>query len=72
MDGTSYCNFGPGAVNAGNAGTGNELFNSDGNSNEKWLAVRPVDSINCGYAIKDCIKDNIETNYCPFVKYKIR
>ena len=52
MNEGSNCNFGPGAVNAGNAETGNELFNSDGNSNENWHGVRPVDSINCGYTSK--------------------
>ena len=66
MNESDYCNFGPGAVNEGNAGTGNDLFNSNGNSNAKWLAVRPVDSINCGYIVIDYIRDNIETNYCPF------
>ncbi len=66
MNGSNYCNFGPGAVNGGNAGTGNDLFNSNGNSNAKWMAVRPVDSINCGYIVIDYIRDNIETNYCPF------
>lgn len=30
------------------------------------LAVRPVDSINCGYIVIDYVRDNIETNYCPF------
>lgn len=66
VNGSDNCNFGPGAVNEGNAGTGNELFNSDGNSNAKWLAVRPVASINCGYIVIDYIRDNVETNYCPF------
>ena len=61
-------NFGPGAVNNGIANSGNNnLFNSDGNWNANGYAVRPVDSINCGYAINDCIRDNIETNYCPFI-----
>lgn len=66
----SYCNFSPGAVNEGNAGTGNDLFNSDGNSNEEWLGVRPVASINCVYIVIDYIRDNIETNYCPFVEIR--
>ena len=66
MNGSDYCNFGPGIVNEGNAGTGNDLFNSNGNSNANWLAVRPVDSINCGYIVIDYVRDNIETNYCPF------
>lgn len=61
-------NFGPGVVNNGIANSGNNnLFNSDGNWNANGYAVRPVDSINCGYAINDCIRDNIETNYCPFI-----
>lgn len=62
-------NFGPGMVNTDggitNAGTYN-MFNSNGNENEDWAAVRPVDSINCGYTTKGCMRDNIETNYCPF------
>ena len=66
MNGSNYCNFGPGAVNGGNADTGNDLFNSNGNSNAKWMAVRHIDSINCGYIVIDYIRDNIETNYCPF------
>ena len=69
----SYANFGPGAVNNGNAYRGNNnLFNSDGNWNANRLAVHPVASINCGYAIKDCIRDNIETNHSPltFICYK--
>ncbi|MED9923843.1 MAG: hypothetical protein UFI45_00880 [Clostridia bacterium] len=39
--------------------------NSDGsvNSNSPSNAFRPVASINCGYAIIDCIRDNIETDY---------
>ena len=67
---SSYANFGPGTVNTNdgttNAGT-NNLFNSNGNENNNGFAVRPVDSIHCGYMIKDYIRDNIETNYCPFV-----
>ena len=70
INGSSNCNFGPGAVNSGNAETGNDLFNSDGNSNENWLAVRPVASINCGYATNGCIRDNIETNYVLQLSYK--
>jgi len=45
-----------------NAGTIN-LFNSNGNENDNWAGVRPVDSINCGYASITCMRDNIETNY---------
>ena len=67
--GGSYANFGPGIVNTEdgitNAGVGNNTFNSNGNENDNsdYAAVRPVASINCGYAINDCIRDNIETNY---------
>ena len=28
--------------------------------------VNTDDSINCGYTTKGCMRDNIETNYCPF------
>lgn len=57
------CNFGPGNVNNGKANSNNNnLFNSDGDENNDNYGVRPVDSINCGYAINDCIRDNIETN----------
>lgn len=61
-------NFGPGAVNNGNANSGYNLFNSNGNWNANRLAVRPVASINCGYAIINCIRDNIETNHSPIPK----
>lgn len=58
--------FGPANVDidddGANAEIGNNLFNSDGNENDNGLAVRPVASINCGYAIINCIRDNIETN----------
>lgn len=64
-------NFGPSAVNSEdgltNVNCGNNMFNSNGNENDDGYAVRPVDSIHCGYMIKDYIRDNIETNYCPFV-----
>ena len=67
---SSYANFGLGCVNSEdgmtNAGT-NNMFNSNGNDNEVWCGVRPVDSINCGYVTTSCMRDNIETNYCPFV-----
>ena len=66
---SSNANFGPGMVNTDdgitNAGT-NNMFNSNGNENDDDAAVRPVDSINCGYVTKGCMRDNIETNYCPF------
>ena len=62
-------NFGPGVVyeNEGmtNAEIGNNTFKSNGNENDNGLAVRPVASINCGYATNGCIRDNIETNYVP-------
>ena len=68
---SSNANFGLGAVNSEdgmtNADSGNNMFNSDGDENNYGLAVRPVDSINCGYVIIDCIRDNIETNYCPLI-----
>ena len=38
------------------------------NNNNNTFGVRPVASINCGYVIKDCIRDNIETNQCPLVR----
>ena len=67
-------NFGPGAVDIedglSNAESDNNMFNSnsDGNvnENENGFGVRPVASINCGYVSKACIRDNIETNHCPF------
>lgn len=63
-------NFGPGAVNIdgglGNVNCGNNTFNSNGNDNDNGFGVRPVASINCGYVSKACIRDNIETNHCPF------
>lgn len=39
------------------------------NNNDNTNGVRPVASINCGYTIIDCIRDNIETNHCPLVKF---
>ena len=42
--------------------------NSD-NGNANSFAVRPVASINCGYTIIDCIRDNIETNHSPILIY---
>lgn len=67
-------NFGPGAVNTNdgvtNAGT-NNMFNSNGDENDDSYAVRPVDSIHCGYMIINYIRDNIETNYCPFVCFNL-
>ena len=69
---SSNANFGPGEVNEGNANSdGNNLFNSNGNWNANGLAVRPVDSINCGCIIKDYARDNIETDLCPLVIVKL-
>ena len=36
--------------------------NGNTNTNDNSNGLRPA-SINCGYAIKDCIRDNIETDY---------
>ena len=71
---SSNANFGPGNVNNGNAGTGYNTFNSNGNVNDNWFSVRPVASINCGYIVINYIRYNIETNYCPLVrnKYKVK
>ena len=33
------------------------------NNNDIANGVRALASINCGYIINDCIRDNIETNY---------
>ena len=33
------------------------------NNNDNANGVRALASINCGYTINDCIRDNIETNY---------
>lgn len=56
-----------------NTGNTNNLrnVNNDGNinnNNNNTNGARPVASINCGYAINDCIRDNIETNHSPLVK----
>lgn len=59
---SDYANFGPGAVDDGNANSGNNFFNSDGDCNGNANGVRPVASINWGYATNSCIRDNIETN----------
>lgn len=66
---TNYANFGPGTVNNGNANSNNNYFNSNGNSNNNSFALRAVASINCGYAVICCIRDNIETDICPLVIY---
>ena len=57
----SNANFGLRNVNNSNL-NGNNLFNSNGNSNNNNNRLGPVDSINCGYTIIDCIRDNIETD----------
>lgn len=46
---------------------GNEPFNSSGTANAHTYRLRPVASINCGYIIMNCIRDNIETNCDPLV-----
>lgn len=65
--------FGPGAAEP-DSGDGivysynnDNNFNSNGDENGNALAVRPVASVNCGYIINGYIRDNIETDYCPFV-----
>lgn len=63
---SNNANFGLRNVNNGNVNN-NNLFNSNGNSNNNNYRVRPVDSINCGYVIINCIRDNIETNCCPVI-----
>ena len=59
---SNNANFNVGNVNNGNVDA-NNLFNSNGNENNNYYGVRPVASINCGYAIINCMRDNIETNY---------
>ena len=54
-----------GLRNANTNTNGYDMFNSNGNTNGNNYALRPVDSIHCGYAIINCIRDNIETNRCP-------
>ena len=51
--GSVYCNFGPGAVVGGRAGTGLELFGSGGYSLARWLAVRPVVYLQSGVTVDD-------------------
>lgn len=60
---SSNANFG--LRNANTNTNGYNMFNSDGDTNGNNYALRPVDSIHCGYAIINCIRDNIETNRCP-------
>ena len=52
-------------ANANNSNNLNNI-NNDGNNNNNnnnCFGVRPVASINCGYAIINCIRDNIETRH---------
>ena len=62
---SSFAFFGPGIVGDGKVGAGNDLFNSCGIWYAFGFAVRPVDSINCGYMIICHVRDNIETNRSP-------
>lgn len=59
---SNNANFNVRNVNGGNVNA-NNLYNSNDNTNSNSYRVRPVASINCGYAIIDCIRDNIETDY---------
>jgi len=61
---STNANFGLRNVNSTNI-NGNNLFNSNNSTNNNGYLVRLIASINCGYAIIDCIRDNIETNCCP-------
>lgn len=47
----------------GNVNANDNFCNSNGNENGIALSARPVASINCGYTIINCIRDNIETDY---------
>ena len=53
VNGSDHCNFGPGAVFEGGAGTGVVLFYSDGYSIALWLAVRPVVYLQSGVTVDD-------------------
>lgn len=53
MNGSNFCDFGPGAVLGGNAGTGLALFISSGSSIARWLAVRPVVYLQSGVTVDD-------------------
>ena len=53
VDGSSYCDFGPGAVGGGVAGAGYAMFVSGGSSSEDWLAVRPVVYLRSDVTVKD-------------------
>lgn len=51
--GSDDCDFGPGAVRGGIAGTGFALFSSDGDSFAACLAVRPVVYLQSGVTVND-------------------
>lgn len=53
VNGSDFCDFGPGAVIEGVAGTGGGLFASDGYSGAEWLAVRPVVYLQSGVTVDD-------------------
>ena len=53
LGGSSWCDFGPGAVRDGFAGTGFGMFYSVGYSREMWLAVRPVVYLRSDVTVKD-------------------
>lgn len=53
VSGSNFCDFGPGAVREGIAGAGYGMFNSGGYSNAKWMAVRPVVSLQSGVTVED-------------------
>lgn len=59
-------NFNVRTVDSGDVNNWNLVnANTDGNfdENENAYGVRSVASINCGYTIINCIRDNIETDY---------
>ena len=53
VSGSDVCDFGPGAVDGGSAGTGHGLFYSDGDSFALCLAVRPVVYLQSGVTVND-------------------
>ena len=53
MNGSDYCNFGPGAVYGGAAGAGYGLFYSNGHSRARRMAVRPVVYLQSGVTVDD-------------------
>lgn len=68
---SNNANFNVRNVNSDNVNN-NNMWNVNNNGNENNNnnnnRVLPVDSINCGYTINDCIRDNIETEQCPLLK----